>query len=304
MRFDHRFFCRPLQEQNEEMDSDSSTGAVARTRPVCLTIAGFDPSSGAGITADLKTLAAHHIFGVAAITALTVQSTQGVHGVEPVTPGLLRATLEGLADDLPVTGVKIGMLCRAGLAAEVDRFLKQRPQLRERTVLDPVLQSSSGAELLDRAGLAVLREQLLGSVGWVTPNLQELALLTGMEVRTREQVPDAAAALAALGAMAGNSGLKVVVTGGHLEVPDDYVLAGGVGAWVTGQRVQTSSTHGTGCAFSTALLAALVSGHEDAEAAVRAKEYVRRALCAAYPVGTGRGPLHHLFALDEGVGVP
>jgi hydroxymethylpyrimidine/phosphomethylpyrimidine kinase len=280
------------------LTSDANEAALLK-HPICVTIAGFDPSSGAGVTADLKTFAAHGIYGVAAITALTVQSTQGVRTLEPMTPGLLRQTIDVLTQDMELAGVKIGMLCRAGLAAEVDSFLRRSPALRDRAVLDPVLRSSSGTELLDRAGLAVLRERLLGSVGWVTPNLDELALLTGMEVKAREQVPEAAAALAALGVMCGNSDLNVVVTGGHLDSPDDYVLAAGVGTWAPGLRVETTSTHGTGCAFSTALLAALVFGYSGATAVSRAKSYVDRALRAAYPVGHGRGPLHHLFALDE-----
>src|SRR6185437_3639246 len=122
------------------------------TPPVCLTIAGFDPSSGAGITADLKTFAAYGIYGVAAMTALTVQSTQGVRKIDPVRPSLLRETVECLAEDIELAGVKLGMLAGAGLVAEADHFLRARPELRHRVVLDPVLRSSSGAALLDAEG--------------------------------------------------------------------------------------------------------------------------------------------------------
>src|SRR6202161_2249773 len=144
------------------------------TRPVALTIAGFDPSSGAGVTADLKTFAAYGIYGVAAITALTVQSTQGVRDIEAVRQSLFRETLEHLAADIPLAGVKLGMLASAGLVSEAEHFLRKRPQLRDKVVLDPVLQSSSGTALLDAEGTALLRERLLGVVGWVTPNLDEL----------------------------------------------------------------------------------------------------------------------------------
>src|SRR6185437_16397957 len=113
------------------------------TPPVCLTIAGFDPSSGAGVTADLKTFAAYGIYGVAAITALTVQSTQAVRAVEPVRPSLFRETVEHLAADIPLAGVKLGMLASAGLVAEAEHFLRARPELRQRAVLDPVSRSSS-----------------------------------------------------------------------------------------------------------------------------------------------------------------
>jgi hydroxymethylpyrimidine/phosphomethylpyrimidine kinase len=268
------------------------------TPPVCLTIAGFDPSSGAGITADLKTFAAHGVYGVAAITALTVQSTQGVRALEPIRPSLFRETLECLAADIPLAGVKLGMLAGAGLVAEAEHFLRARPELRGKVVLDPVLRSSSGAALLDAEGTALLRERLLGVVGWITPNLDELALLTGVEVRTREHVPTAAERLARQAASIGNPGLAVVVTGGHLDRPDDYLLLNGLGSWLPGERVETRSTHGTGCAFSSALLAELVLGRDGRDAVEAAKRYVTDALRAAYPVGQGRGPLHHLFGYE------
>jgi hydroxymethylpyrimidine/phosphomethylpyrimidine kinase len=266
------------------------------TPPVCLTIAGFDPSSGAGISADLKTFAAYGIYGVAAITALTIQSTQGVREIDPVRPSRLRETLDYLASDIELAGVKLGMLASAGVVAEADHFLRTRPDLRSCTVLDPVLRSSSGAALLDAEGAALLRERLLGVVGWITPNLDELALLTGVEVRSREQMEAAAKRLGRQAANAGNPGLAIVVTGGHLDRPDDFLLQDGQGSWLAGERIETPSTHGTGCAFSSALLAELVLRRTGREAVEAAKRYVRGALRAAYPVGRGHGPLHHLFA--------
>jgi len=271
----------------------------AATPPICLTIAGFDPSSGAGVTADLKTFAAHGVFGVSAITALTVQSTARVRGVEPVRPGLLRATLECLAADMPMAAVKIGMLATAPLANEVDGFLRARIDMRPRVVLDPVLRSSSGAALLDGDGVALLREHLLGAVGWVTPNLAELGWLTGREVRTPEEAEDAAQALAMHAAGLGNAELGIVVTGGHLDEPRDYVLLSGKGEWLAGERIETRATHGTGCAYSIALAAGLALGREPRVAARAAKAFVRSAMLAAYPVGHGRGPLHHLFGRIE-----
>src|SRR5258708_814311 len=138
-----------------------------------------------------------------------------------------------------------------------EHFLAARPELRGKVVLEAGMRSSSGAALLDAEGTALLRERLLGVVGWITPNLDELALLTGVEVRTREQVPAAAERLARQAASIGNPGLAIVVTGGHLDRPDDYLLLNGQGSWLPGERVETRSTHGTGCAFSSALLAAL-----------------------------------------------
>lgn len=274
------------------------SGDVPKTPPVCLTVAGFDPSSGAGVSADLKTFAAYGIYGVAAITALTVQSTQGVRGMEPVRPSLLRETLEHLAADVELAGVKLGMLASAGVVSEAEHFLRARPELRERVVLDPVSRSSSGVSLLDGEGISQLRERLLGAVGWVTPNLDELALLTGTDVRTREQVSVAAERLQKHAARIGNPGLAIVVTGGHLDRPDDYLLLEGEGHWLEGERVQTRSTHGTGCAFSSALLGELVLGRAGVDAVAAAKRYVAGALRAAYQVGQGRGPLHHLFRYE------
>jgi hydroxymethylpyrimidine/phosphomethylpyrimidine kinase len=279
-----------------------ATAQPTMTHPVCLTIAGFDPSSGAGVTADLKTFAAHGVYGVAAITALTVQSTQGVRSLEPVRPSLFRETLECLAEDSSLDGVKLGMLAGAGLVAEAEHFLRARPGLRATVVLDPVLRSSSGAGLLDAEGTALLRERLLGVVGWITPNVNELALLTGSEVRTREQVPAAAERLARQAAKIGNPDIAIVVTGGHLDRPDDYLLLQGKGSWLPGERVETRSTHGTGCAFSSALVAELVLGRTGLDAVEAAKRYVTGALRAAYPVGQGRGPLHHLFAYEPSAG--
>jgi hydroxymethylpyrimidine/phosphomethylpyrimidine kinase len=281
-------------------NNEATARPVDRTivPPACLTIAGFDPSSGAGITADLKTFAAHGIYGVAAITALTVQSTQAVRAVEPVRPSLFRDTVENLAADIPLAGVKLGMLASAGLVAEAEHFLRAHPELRHRIVLDPVSQSSSGAPLLDAEGISQLRERLLGVVGWVTPNLDELALLTGVDVRTRERVPSAAERLLRQAASIGNPDLAIVVTGGHLDRPDDYLLLQGKGCWLSGERVRTRSTHGTGCAFSSALLCELVLGSSGVNAVEAAKRYVSEALRAAYPIGRGKGPLHHLFSYD------
>jgi hydroxymethylpyrimidine/phosphomethylpyrimidine kinase len=269
--------------------------------PVALTVAGFDPSSGAGITADLKVFAAHGVFGVSAITALTVQSTQGVRGIEPVSGRLLGESLACLRDDMEIAGVKIGMLGSSEAVEAMAGFLSGAGIPRERVVLDPVLRSSSGRALLEDDGVALLREKLLPLVGWVTPNLAELMVLTGQsEPETREAVPAVARELARMAAGGGNPELNVVVTGGHLERPDDFLrTAAGDERWFSGERVETTATHGTGCAFSSALLCRLLLGDSGMEAVGAAKRYVREAMLAAYPVGKGRGPMHHLYAFDS-----
>jgi hydroxymethylpyrimidine/phosphomethylpyrimidine kinase len=252
-----------------------------------LTIAGFDPSSGAGIAADLKTFSNHGVFGVAAITALTVQSTQGVRRVEPVSASLLRETLESLAEDLPIAGVKIGMLGSPEAALEVSKFITQAGIPRNRVVLDPVLFSSSGSSLLAKDGIDVLKRNLLPVAGWVTPNLDELATLTGSNAPLPADVPDQARRLQALAA-----GVNIVVTGGHVNPPDDFLLtAGGAETWFPGSRINTTSTHGTGCVFSSALLCRLLARDRPVDAVRGAKEFVRQALEVAVPLGKGKGPV-------------
>jgi hydroxymethylpyrimidine/phosphomethylpyrimidine kinase len=164
---------------------------------------------------------------------------------------------------------------------------------RERVpvVLDPVLRSSSGRELLDAEGVSVMRERLLPLVDWVTPNLEEAEVLLERPVQRREDMVDAARALQGMG-----SGLNVVVTGGHLDPPDDLLLSdGGEVLWMPGEKIASRSTHGTGCAFSSALLSRVVLGNEARDAALRAKEYVAEAIRTATAMGKGVGPVNHLL---------
>lgn len=258
-----------------------------------LTIAGFDPSSGAGVTADLMVFAAHGLFGVSCITALTVQSSMGVLATHPVAADVVRDTLDCLWSDVPADGIKIGMLSTAANVAAVAEFLIEVRGTGANipVVLDPVLRSSSGRELLEADGVEMLRERLLPLVDWVTPNVDELAVLSGRRVVERDDLPEAARAL-----QWASRGLNVFAKGGHLPVPDDFVMAtNGTMRWLAGERVETRSTHGTGCALSSALLCGLVRG--DADAARSAKEYVSGALRAAVTIGKGRGPVNHLWEM-------
>jgi hydroxymethylpyrimidine/phosphomethylpyrimidine kinase len=260
-----------------------------------LTIAGFDPSSGAGVTADLMVFAAHGLFGTSCIASLTVQSTVGVQAAHPLRPETVRETLDCLHGDLPAAGIKIGMLATEETVAVVADFLGELKDRGERVpvVLDPVLRSSSGRELLDEAGVRMLRERLLPLVDWVTPNIEELGILTGQQVEARGDLPGAARRL-----QGEFSGLNVFATGGHLEQPDDFLLTAEGGTWwLPGARVDSTSTHGTGCALSSALLSGLVQGKSAYEAAVGAKIYVAEAIRTAAGLGHGRGPLNHLWPL-------
>jgi hydroxymethylpyrimidine/phosphomethylpyrimidine kinase len=292
---------KPVLRQLNRMRRNDPMVTVTNTpKPIALTVAGFDPSSGAGVTADIKTFAAHSVYGVACISALTIQSTQGVKSVQYVDPGTFRATLDCLAQDLTLAGVKLGMLATGETVRSVCDFLDASSVPRRCIVLDPVLRSSSGKSLLDEAGIRVLSEKLIGLAGSITPNLPELSMLTGANVTYPADVPDAACRLQNLAAKAGNYDLNVVVTGGHLGEPHDYVLPpSGKGRWIPGKKIDTASTHGTGCAFSSALLCALIAGIQIEESVIQAKRFVESALRAAYPVGKGNGPLHHLYRLDR-----
>lgn len=260
-----------------------------------LTIAGFDPSSGAGVTADLMVFAAHGLFGTSAITSLTVQSTTGVRSSDPVAATTLEATLECIHADLPPAGVKIGMLATAPIVETVAAYLKGLRRLSSDVpvVLDPVIRSSSGRELLSPEGVALLCERLLPLVNWVTPNLEELAILANLPTGNQDQIETAARSL-----QRSFPGLNILVTGGHMDPPDDLVLAAqGAPQWIAGKRIDSRATHGTGCAFSSALLSRLVLGDTAFEAASAAKRYVTEAIRQAEPLGFGNGPLNHLWPL-------
>lgn len=251
--------------------------------PVILSIAGYDPSSGAGITADIKTIAAHGCYGVSCITALTVQSTCGVQRVEPVSGKLITETLEHLTDDLDIAAVKIGMLGSAEAAKAVADFLKRHsPKL---VVLDPIIRSSSGAELISKTGLQVLKKNILPLVHVITPNIDEAAALTGFTVADLDEMRAAAMRLHEFGAE------NVIVTGGHLNPPNDLVSHEGKITILKGRKISSQSTHGTGCAFSTALACNLALGKDILSAAKEAKKFVSTALRKAPNIGKGTGPI-------------
>lgn len=259
---------------------------------IVLSIAGFDPSSGAGITADIKTAAAHGCFGVGCVTTLTVQSTQGVDRIEPVSGRLVTETLEALAGDFAIKAVRVGMLGSGDVAAAVAGFLETRDL--GPVVLDPILQASSGTALLDLEGARVLRQRLLPLAVVVTPNLAEAAALWGSPVVTVNEMVAAAEGIQRLGAR------NVLITGGHLDENTDILrTAAGTIHQILGLRVESRSTHGTGCALSTALACNLAKGMSILEAAEEAKAYVRKAIEAAYPLGKGSGPMNHLFKLGQ-----
>jgi len=278
---------------------------MAEKPPIVLSIAGFDPSSGAGVTADIKTAAAHGCYGVACITAMTVQSTAGVRRVEPLDPNLVTESLEELAADLDIASVRIGMLASGKVVRAVADFLASpakasNSRLNKRLpniVLDPIFRSSSGADLLDSAGFKLMIERLLPLADVATPNVDEAAAMTGLKVREIDEMKAACARLHEMGAPA------VVITGGHLDKAIDllsFTTKRGIEQEVfKAERQRSSSTHGTGCAFATAMACHLALDRGLAEAALLAKTYVTAAITYGQPLGRGIGPVHHLYRMSQ-----
>ncbi|HUN62333.1 MAG TPA: bifunctional hydroxymethylpyrimidine kinase/phosphomethylpyrimidine kinase [Candidatus Sulfotelmatobacter sp.] len=257
--------------------------------PILLTIAGFDPSCGAGVAADLKTFAAHGCYGVAAITSLTVQNTQGVEAVHNTPSSELREQLEVLVKDCEIAAVKIGMLGNRGNAVVVGEFLDAHKF--NLVVHDPVMRSSSNSELLDNAGVKYVATELLKRANVITPNVPEAEILTGITIKDVADMEAAARKLVEIGAKA------VIVKGGHMEKATDVVFDGKEMHQLGGDKVKLENAHGTGCTFASALTAQMAVGRGLVEAATLAKAYVMKAMEKAYPVGKGRLPVDHFFRM-------
>ena len=261
--------------------------------PNILSIAGSDPSGGAGIQADIKAISANGGYAMAAITALTAQNTQGVQGAQLIAPDFVAAQVASVFDDIRVDAVKIGMLGDAAIAQSVAGALQGRDVP---IVLDPVMVAKGGDRLLAADAVAVLRDILLPMATAVTPNLPEAADLLGMaEAATRDEMVTQAQALLALGPRA------VLLKGGHLSGDDspDLLLTADAAHWLPGPRIGTRNTHGTGCTLSSALATQLALTGDPLAAARAAKAYVQRAIGAAdgLQVGQGQGPVDHFHGL-------
>lgn len=257
--------------------------------PILLTIAGFDPSCGAGVVADLKTFAAHGCYGLAAITSMTVQNTQGVEAVHNTPSAELREQLEVLVKDSEIAAVKIGMLGNRGNAVVVGEFLDAHkfPVV----VHDPVMRSSTNSELLDQGGVKYLTTELLKRSTVITPNIPEAEILAGVTITDVGGMEAAARKIVEMGAKA------VIVKGGHMDKAIDVVFDGKDVYQLSGDKVKLENTHGTGCTFASALTAQLAAGRGLVEAATLAKAYVVKAIEKAYPVGKGRVPLDHFYRM-------
>lgn len=264
---------------------------------VALTIAGSDPSGGAGIQADLKTFHQHGVYGAAAVTLLTVQNTRGVARVEVMSPALVRDQIVAVVDDVPPHAAKTGALGSAGVVRAV-------AELAERfafpLVVDPVMISKHGAPLLDEDAARALREALLPRAALVTPNAPEASALSGIDVRDRASAREAAFAIAELGARA------VLVKGGHLsgEEAIDVLLAAGDVHELRAPRVATRHTHGTGCTYAAAITARLAHGEPLLEAVTEAKRWLTEALRRAPGLGRGVGPVSHFAPVRRSPTMP
>jgi len=264
--------------------------------PNILSIAGSDPSGGAGIQADIKAISANGGYAMAVITALTAQNTRGVSAVHLTPPEIVAAQIRAIREDIAVHAVKIGMLGDAEITACVAREIAG---IGCPVVLDPVMVAKGGDRLLDAASVGALRDSLLPLASVVTPNLPEAAdLLDRPEAKCRDDMQAQARALLALGPAA------VLLKGGHLagEVSDDLLATRETETWLSGPRIATGNTHGTGCTLSSALAAQLGAGLPLAEAATEAKRYITGAIAAAdrLAVGSGHGPVHHFPAVGWG----
>ena len=261
-----------------------------------LTIAGSDSSGGAGIQADLKSFAAHGVYGASVITALTAQNTLGVSAIHMVPPQMIRAQMDAVFDDLDIAAVKIGMLGNGEVIEAVAAGLAARPAVP--LVLDPVMVAQSGAALIDDNAVDALRAMLFARATLITPNLPEAARLTGSPVATSEEEMIAQGQeLLRAGASA------VLVKGGHGEGPEavDFLVSSAGIKRFTAPRLATRNTHGTGCSLSSAIAALLARGFELENAAGEAKIWLSGAIAAAdsLAIGHGPGPVHHFHRFQD-----
>lgn len=255
-----------------------------------LTIAGSDSSGGAGIQADLKTMAAHGVYGMSAITALTAQNTTGVYGISEVSPEFLGNQLDCVFTDIFPDAVKLGMLFHSGIMKMTAKKLREYGA--RHIVLDPVMVSTSGSLLMQEDAAGVLKEELFPLAELITPNIPEAEVLAGIKVRTPEDMEKAAEKIWE------NWHCAVLCKGGHsAKGADDLLYRNGTAIWIKGERIDNPNSHGTGCTLSSAIACNLALGDTLETAVKKAKEYLSGALRDGLNLGKGSGPLNHAFQL-------
>ena len=255
-----------------------------------LTIAGSDSSGGAGIQADIKTMTANGVYAMSAITALTAQNTTGVYGIMEVTPEFLANQLDCIFTDIRPDAVKTGMVSSSALIEVIAQKLTQYKA--ENLVIDPVMVATSGAKLISNEAIETLKGKLLGLATLITPNIPEAQVLSGMDIRTAEDMERAAKAIYEA------YGCAVLCKGGHqLNDANDLLYSKEGARWYQGRRIANPNTHGTGCTLSSAIASNLAKGCSLDEAVERAKAYISGALAAMLDLGKGSGPMNHMFDL-------
>lgn len=261
------------------------------SQKVCLTIAGLDPSGGAGIIADIKTFSAFGCFATAAIASITFQNTTGVFGSVHQTAETIRGQVEPVLDDFQVAAVKTGMLPTREVIEETARLIRENGLTN--IVVDPVVRSTSGFDLIDDAALRLLIEMLFPLSMIVTPNIQEAERITGTTIKSEGDIDNAAQVIRSIGA--GN----VLIKGGHFESETrlnqkarDYLFTGEGKTVFEGDYIDTTSTHGTGCTLAAAIAANLALGKDLKEAVTVAKDFVNRAIRTAPKIGSGHSPIN------------
>jgi hydroxymethylpyrimidine/phosphomethylpyrimidine kinase len=253
-----------------------------------LTIAGSDCSGGAGIQADIKTITAHKVYAMSAVTALTAQNTTGVFGVLEASPAFVGQQLDCIFTDIFPDAIKIGMVSNSQIIAIIVEKLKQYHA--KNIVVDPVMISTSGDRLLNEDAMEAVLKKLLPIADVITPNIPEAEALCEMKISGTEDMLYAAQKIAKV--------LKggVLLKGGHLaDTADDLLFADGKVIWIKGERIKNSNTHGTGCTLSSAIACNLASGYSIEESVKKAKEYITGALKDGLNLGKGSGPLNHCF---------
>lgn len=278
---------------------------------ICLTIAGSDPSGGAGIQADLKTFAANGIYGMSVITALTAQNTTGVRGIYKIPAVFIKEQLECVFEDIPPDAVKIGMQGDTESIRVIAEALKKYKAAN--VVIDPVMVATSGDTLLAEDSYKVLCEELLPAADIITPNIPEAERLSGIRINSHKDMLEAA------GILERNFGCAVLIKGGHAQYCDSFTEMGDAGEsadrksastdlllrpgekplYLYAERVDNPNTHGTGCTLSSAIAAYLAKGEEMSSAVRNAKKYVTGAIRAGLDLGKGRGPLDHMYDRGE-----
>ena len=266
--------------------------------PVAMTIAGSDSGGGAGIQADLRTFAFHCVHGTSAVTCITAQNTLGVTRVDPISPAAVVAQIQAVVEDIGVQAVKTGMLLNSEIITAVAQQIEELKM--ENVVIDPVMVSRTGAQLIDDAAVASLRDTLIPLAAIVTPNRYEAQILTGLEIHTLDNMQAAARYIHH------NLGAKAVLVKGGGMAGDlrsvDVWFDGNQLVELTTTLVDTTNTHGTGCTLAAAIAANLACSHDLFTAVQRAKEYVTTALKHSLSIGKGQGPVGHFFPWCSNLG--